>query len=190
MKEAIERGCYGYIDRRKHNQLIKAILCALVVAFLVALGIFIFGTKLNIIMLPAMLMVIPFANFFVAFVGLAQYHTAPAERYEKLKAYEDSGLLLSDLVMVNEKGRRIHAEFAIVYRNGVVLFGEGGQQDLYKMEVPINDIMKRKGIPMRAKAYSDWDEFLERINGVEMPADDTERRRVELAKEAVISLCI
>ena len=35
MKEAIEKGHYGYIDRRKKNQLIKTLICAVVIVFLV-----------------------------------------------------------------------------------------------------------------------------------------------------------
>ena len=33
MKEAIEKGHYGYIDRRKKNQLIKTLICAVVIVF-------------------------------------------------------------------------------------------------------------------------------------------------------------
>ena len=52
MKEAIEKGHYGYIDRRKKNQLIKTLICAVVIVFLAGLGYMIFGTKLNFIMVP------------------------------------------------------------------------------------------------------------------------------------------
>ena len=38
MKEAIEKGHYGYIDRRKKNQLIKTLICAVVIVFLAGLG--------------------------------------------------------------------------------------------------------------------------------------------------------
>ena len=112
MKEAIEKGHYGYIDRRKKNQLIKTLICAVVIVFLVGLGYMIFGTKLNFIMVPAMLMVIPMANFFVAFAGLVAFNTASAEHYAAVRAYDEQGMLLSDLVVVNTKGARMHAEFA------------------------------------------------------------------------------
>ena len=189
MKEAIEKGHYGYIDRRKKNQLIKTLICAVVIVFLAGLGYMIFGTKLNFIMVPAMLMVIPMANFFVAFAGLAAFDTASAEHYAAVRAYDEQGMLLSDLVVVNAKGARMHAEFAVVYKNGVIAYSYSRKWKPGDIELTINDILQRRGIPMRMKVYSNWEEFMERINGLEAPDSESEKR-VSMAKEAVLSACL
>ena len=181
MKEAIEKGHYGYIDRRKKNQLIKTLICAVVIVFLAGLGYMIFGTKL--------LMVIPMANFFVAFAGLVAFDTASAEHYAAVRAYDEQGMLLSDLVIVNAKGARMHAEFAVVYKNGVIAYSYSRKWKPGDIELTINDILQRRGIPMRMKVYSSWEEFMERINGLEAPDSESEKR-VSMAKEAVLSACL
>lgn len=189
MKEAIAKGCYGYVERRRKNQLIKALLCALVVVALVVAGIVIFGTKKNWIMIPAMLMVIPMANFLVTALALIRYESGSPEMHDQLKAFEDQGMLLSDLVVVNEKGARMFAPFMVVYRNGVVAYGQGQKWQPSDMEIPINDLFKRRGIPMRIKVYRDWDRFLERLDGMEAP-DAESQKRVEMAREAILSTCL
>ena len=168
MKEAIEKGHYGYIDRRKKNQLIKTLICAVVIVFLAGLGYMIFGTKLNFIMVPAM---------------------ASAEHYAAVRAYDEQGMLLSDLVIVNAKGARMHAEFAVVYKNGVIAYSYSRKWKPGDIELTINDILQRRGIPMRMKVYSSWEEFMERINGLEAPDSESEKR-VSMAKEAVLSACL
>lgn len=189
MKEAIAKGKYGYLKRRRTNQFIKALLCALVVVALVVIGIMIFGTKKNYIMIPAMLMVIPMANFLVTALALVQYEPGSEEQHEALRAFEEHDMLLSDLVVVNEKGARMFAPFAVVYRNGVIAYGRGKRWKPVDLEITINDILKRHGIPMRLKVYTDWNAFLERLNGVEAPDAESEKR-VELAKEALLSTCL
>ena len=57
------------------------------------------------------------------------------------------------------------------------------------IELTINDILQRRGIPMRMKVYSSWEEFMERINGLEAPDSESEKR-VSMAKEAVLSACL
>ena len=183
------RGRYGYIDAHRKSQLLKAVICGAIVLLLLILGVLIWGSKKNWLMIPAMLMVIPTANFFVAFAAFAKFHTAPKEKYELLGNFENQDILLSDLILVDEKGRRMPVEFAVVYKNGVIAFSSacGKRSRSEDAEIPVNDVLKRRGIPMRMKLYSNWDEFLERIDKVEMAGDESEKKRIDLAKEAVIS---
>ena len=74
------RGRYGYIDAHRKSQLLKAVICGAIVLLLLILGVLIWGSKKNWLMIPAMLMVIPTANFFVAFAAFAKFHTAPKEK--------------------------------------------------------------------------------------------------------------
>lgn len=190
LQPAIEKGHYGYVDRRQKNQLIKAILCGLVVAFFIILGLIIFKTKMNILMVPGMFMVMPFANFLVSWLAIAKYSSATPEMYEVVRAYDEAGMLLSDLVFVDDKGMRYFCEFTVIYKNGILIYASDKKWDTYKVEVHLNDQMKKRGIPMKCKVYKNWDEYIERINGVEPAVDENETRRVELARETVINTCI
>ena len=190
MKPAIEKGCYGYIDRRQKNQFIKAMICAAVVAFFIILGLIIFGTKFNLLMVPGMCMVLPFANFFVSWIAVSKYITASPAMYENVQAFDEAGMLLSDLVFVDEKGSRYFCEFAVIYKNGIIVYSSEKKLQPYKVEVHVNDLLKRRGIPMRLKVFKDWNEFLQRIDGVEAATEEADTRRVELARETIINTCI
>ena len=125
----------------------------------------------------------------MAFAAFAKFHTAPKEKYELLGNFENQDMLLSDLILVDEKGRRMPVEFAVVYKNGVIAFSSacGKRFRSEDAEIPVNDVLKRRGIPMRMKLYANWNEFLDRIDKVEMAGDESEKKRIDLAKEAVIS---
>ncbi|WP_434309035.1 hypothetical protein [Hominifimenecus sp. rT4P-3] len=189
-KENEARGRYGYIDAHRKSQLLKTVVSGAIVLALLILGVIIFGTKKNWLMIPAMLMVIPTANFFVGFAAFAKFRTAPKEKYEILGNFENQDMLLSDLILVDAKGKRMPVEFAVVYKNGVVAWSSycGKRFRPEDAEIPVNDVLKRRGIPMRMKLFSNWEEFLTRIDQVETAEGDSELRRVDLAKEAVISV--
>lgn len=83
----------------------------------------------------------------------------------------------------------MHAEFAVVYKNGVIAYSYSRKWKPGDIELTINDILQRRGIPMRMKVYSSWEEFMDRINGLEAPDSESEKR-VSMAKEAVLSACL
>ena len=182
------RGRYGYIERHKKAQLIKTVIGASIVLVLIVLGYALLGKK-NWLMIPAMLTVIPTANAFVAYAAFSKFHSAPQEKYAMLGNFENADMLLSDLVLVDEKGKRMPVEFAVIYRNGIVAWSSycGSRFRPEAAEIPVNDTLKRRGIPMRMKLYGDWEEFLKRVDQVEPAEDETEQKRIQLAREAVIS---
>ena len=186
----IEKGNYGYADYRRKNTLIKAIVCALISLLFIVVGLVIFKTKRNYLMIPGLLMVLPFANFMATYLSMVKFHTAPAERYAMVKNFEESGMLLSDLVVVNEAGKRMFAEFAVVYRNGILMYGSDERWKTQDMDTHFNAKLRSRGLTVRLRSYHDFDEFLERINGLEPPNDDTSRRRVELSRETILLSCM
>ncbi len=189
MKNSDEaRGHYGYIDVHKKAQLVKTVIGASIVLALIVVGYLLMG-KRNWLMIPAMLTVIPTANAFVAYAAFAKFHTAPREKYQTLGNFENAGMLLSDLVLVDDKGKRMPVEFAVIYKNGIVAWSSycGSRFRPEAAEIPVNDTLKRRDIPMRMKVYGDWEEFLRRIDQVEPAGDEAESKRIQLAREAVIS---
>lgn len=186
----IQKGCYGYADYRRKNLLIKALVCAAISVFFIVLGLIIYKKKLNYLMIPGMLMVLPFANFAATFISIMKFRSAPTERYAQVKNFETQGMLLSDLVVVTEAGKRMYAEFAVVYRNGIVMYGSDTRWKTQDMETHFNAKLRKRGLTIRLKAYHDFDEFLVRINGLEAAEDETSRRRVELARETVLLSCM
>lgn len=186
----IEKGKYGYADYMRRNLLIKALVCAAFVILFIVLGLVIFHTKRNYLMIPGMLMVLPFANFMATFISWAKFRSAKPEQYAMVKNFEDSGMLLCDLAVVNEAGKRMFAEFAVIYRNGILMYGSDTRWKTQDMDTHFNTKLRSRGLTVRLKSYHDFDEFLARIDGLEPPEDETSKRRVELERETIINSCM
>jgi hypothetical protein len=183
----IPKGKYGYADYMRRNLLIKAIVCALFSALFVVLGLIIFKTKRNYLMIPGMLMVLPFANFMASYISWAKFHTAKPEQYAMVKNCEADDMLLCDLAVVNDAGKRMFAEFAVIYRNGVLVYGSDTRWKVQDMDTHFNAKLRSRGLTIRLKSYHDFEEFLARIDGLEPPEDETSKRRVELARDTLIN---
>lgn len=186
----MEKGQYGYLKSRQNHEFRMTLFCAAAVAVLMAAGYMIWKTRFNLLMIPAMLCVIPMANYLVSYLAVAKYHTPPANYRESLCAYENAGMLLSDMVIVDEKGQRSGLDFAVIYKNGAVGYMSRQKDNKDSIEITVNDTLKRRGIPMRIKVYRDWQEFTERLSEIEAVIPDENSRRVSLTREAILSVCI
>ena len=187
MFDKITRGTYGYIDYKKKSNLIKAAILALIIILFAVIGIIIYGNLKNLFMLPSLLTVIPFANFAASYFAMVKFKTADIELYSMLKNYDDAGMLMSDLIIVDADGKRYGCDFAVFYKGGIVGYSSTTTDLKYKPESHINDTLKKRGVNLRFKIYNDFNDFLKRINGVEAAISDAEERSIELAKETFIN---
>ena len=187
MLKKIEKGNYGYMSSNQKRNLVLTAICAVITVLLMGIGYALWHVKLNLLMVPAMLCVIPTANYLVAYLAVCMFSSADPERYEQVKAFDEAGMLVSDLVIVDEKGGRNGMEFAVIYKNGVVGFQGTKKNSKDMLEITVNDTLKKKSLPMRLKVYRDWNEFIKRISDLEAP-DEEAKKRVELAREAMLSV--
>ncbi len=186
----MEKGQYGYLKWRQQHEFRMTLFCAGAVLILALIGFFIWHTRFNLLMIPAMLCVIPMANYLVSYLAVAKYHTPPENWHEAVKVYEDAGMLLSDLVVVDEKGARNGLDFAVLYKNGVIGLMSKERDNKDSIEITINDTLKRRGIPMRIKVYRDWTDFQARLAEVTPQIEPDMARRIELTRDAVLSVSI
>lgn len=190
---SIEKGGFGYIKSRRATQFLFGLLCLVPIIVLLIIGVLVYGSRMNYFTVPAAVMVIPMANFIVVGISLLSMDYGTDEQYRELVAFDEAGMLLSDLIIVDEKGRRIPCAFAVVYSGGIVAFSgweHGKKYRKEQAEIPVNDLLKRKDYPARMKLYTNWDEFLTRIGGLPAPTEEADIRKVRMIKEAVLSLCL
>ena len=102
----MKKGQYGYLKHRQNHLFRMTLFCAGAVLILAAIGFLIWHTRFNILMMPAMLCVIPLANFMASYLAVVSYHSAPQERHDALLEYENADMLLSDLIIVDSNGKR------------------------------------------------------------------------------------
>lgn len=184
----MEKGQYGYLKRRKDHNLRMTMICLAIVLALIGLGLIIWKSRYNLLMVPAMMCVIPLANYLVAYLALARFHAPDPALYGEMSAYEEAGMLLSDLVIVDEKGKRSGLPMAVLYKNGIVGYQPDAKDSKDAVEITVNDTLKRRGIPMRIKVYRDWKDFRDRLAEVEPVIEEEYARRIELARNAVLSV--
>ena len=184
----MERGTYGYIKHRQSFLFKMTLACAAAVALLATIGFVIWRTRFNLFMIPSMLCVLPMANFLASYAAMMKYHTPSEELYAAVKAYDDAGMLMSDMIVVDEKGRRAGLDFAVIYKNGIVGYQGSEKESRDRVEITVNDTLKSRGIPMRIKVFRNFDEFQTRLADVPAVIEEADARKIGLAKEAVKSV--
>lgn len=188
LNEKISRGTYGYIRYKKNNYGIKALVIAVFMLVLAAVGYLIYGTFRNLIMVPTMVSVIPLANMAACYFAMVRFKTAPLSQYAMLKNFDDAGMLLSDLIIVDSAGKRHLVDFAVVYKGGIVGYSSDSEENKNAPQDHINSLLKKRGVPLTFRIYKDFDEFLKRIDGI--PAAEDGGRGTELATETIINSCM
>lgn len=183
----IKRGTYGYIDYRKKNLLFKTLFFLCIILVLIAIGFLVFRKFKNGLMIPAMIMVAPFANFFASFMAVVMFKTAPKEMYSKVRNFDDAGMLLSDNLIVDEKGKRFLVEFIVFHDGGLIGYSSKVKADKYIPESHINKILSGRGLSYRFKILNDFDEFLKQIDGLTVSENEPDIANLELAIETVIN---
>lgn len=118
-KERIEKGCYGYRNRRTFRNALASALIFAVLILLVAAGRRTGGTAGMLLLFFGILCSLPLANTLSPLIALGRYRTPARAFYEQVRQYENRGLVLYDLVFPTEE--KAFAADALVVRGGVVL---------------------------------------------------------------------
>ena len=187
-----EKGSFPYMKARKQQYLFWTLLCGGVVALLVALGFIIWHSRKNLLMIPGMLMVIPFANFLTSYLAMAlgSREMSAAER-EQLAPYEAAGMVLYHLMYCDEKGKRQFLDAVVVYAGGLVGYSPSlKEEDRVPLETDCILRLKKKALPLRLKLYTDWEGFVKRTETVAPAVGEGEEKTVERAKEQLLLMCL
>ncbi len=187
-----QKGQYEYLASRRRQQLAFGAVCAAVAAAFVIAGRLIYHKSANLLMIPGLLMTLPFANFFVTWLAIASGRVLAKERREHLKQYEESGMVLYHLFPVDAKDRIMYLTAVVCYQGGLAAFSDAKKAEEKKKECESDIIvrMKKKGVPLRLKIYTDWDAFCARLADIapEVPAGETVL--VEKAEEILTGMCL
>ena len=186
------KGSYEDLAARKRQYSAYAVLCALGVAGFLALGFLIAHTKKTILILPALFCVIPFSNFVSALIAMsAGASYLPEDKRAVVQRFEDSGMLYYHLMYCDEKGRRQFLDCVVFYQGGIVAYCSNLKAER-KADIESDCIvrLKKKGTSLRLKLYTDWDEFRERIAGIEAEVPEEDAKKVEKAEEQFLNLCL
>lgn len=134
----------------------------LAVSMIFLIGYLVCKTKNNICTVIAIVLVLPAARAFIAYLMFAKYKTAEKEKYDELKGKTEDFPLLSDCVMTC-KEKNIYVPFALVTDTAVYCYTEDTEFDKSYFEKNISEFIKSCGDTVNVKLFTDYELFKKRV---------------------------
>lgn len=174
------KGELGYIDGRKKRALLGVVAMAAI-----GVAIFLVGLLLNkmsnrnLFTVIAVLFVLPGAKYLVALIVMLPYHSAPRERYEKVKEKLAPGAALYADLVITSPEKVMHLDFAVVGNGQVLaLLGEG-KQELSYVKKYLTDGVRNWGEGYAVNVVESEKAFLADVSAMgEKDVDEEEEAKV------------
>ena len=99
-----EKGQYGYIDYYKKGKLLVTLILAIMIASIILSMLLAFGDTGRIGIIFAILLVLPFAKFLIAYIMCAKFQTMPQDVYDVVHGQTDETDMIYDLVITQTEG--------------------------------------------------------------------------------------
>ena len=162
------KGTYGYIGKRKLTNL------AITLVFVVIIGLMVAFAKVwapkdyrNILLVMAILMVLPGANFLVQLLIILPYKDVEQEEYQHMKEIAGTGIFYTGLHVTGSQIATISLDYAYVHPNGIVCLTSDMKLDLKKSETYIESMLRVGGIDTMVKLYTDRKAFETRVEDLQ-----------------------
>lgn len=118
-----KKGDYGYIKAYRMGKLTVSIILAAMIAFIIITMLVLFGDTGRVMIVFAILLVLPFAKFFIAWIMCAGFSPLTKEEYDHLisvcNVSEDSSELKFDIVITRYEGMKFYQSLCV--KNGRVI---------------------------------------------------------------------
>ena len=118
----MDKGKYGYRTfYKKKMGIIIALFIIAILAQYIASKVVSNKALGNILIVMSILTVLPMANLLSPYIVAFKYKTPPKEEYEKIKKFEDRGIMLYDLTLTT-KDKVIGADYCLIRENDIFLY--------------------------------------------------------------------
>jgi hypothetical protein len=166
------KGDYGYLVAYKRGKLIGTVALALMIVFVVVATIIMFGDTKRVAIIFAILLALPFAKFFIAFILSAGYKPLDADTAKTLtETVGGVEYIMFDMVVSRYEGMKHYA--AITVKNGRIyaLVLEKGTPKEYEewLDNAANDSKYQYKIAI----YSDIKQYEKKLGSISTPNDNT-----------------
>ena len=175
-----EKGQYGYINYYKKGKLLVTLILAIMIASIILSMLLAFGDTGRIGIIFAILLVLPFAKFLIAYIMCAKFQTMPQDVYDVVHGQTDETDMIYDLVITQTEG--MHYYDAVCVRNGSVY---ALVLDKHFMQQALAN-SKYKYI---VHLYTDTDAFAKKIHSIGEPNDKT-KLIDQYMREQILTFCV
>lgn len=174
-----KKGDYGYLKAYRREKLIISLILAAMIAFIIVSMLLLFGDTGRVLIVFAILLTLPFAKFFIAWIVCAQFTPLTTEEYDRLtdmvgeKDNNISGLKF-DMVISQYEGMKFYQSICV--KNGkiaaLVLSKDYG---ILKKEYKawIEKTVADSKYNYQITIFNDIDSYAKKVKSISTPNDKT-----------------
>ena len=161
-----EKGQYGYINYYKKGKLLVTLILAIMIASIILSMLLAFGDTGRIGIIFAILLVLPFAKFLIAYIMCAKFQTMPQDVYDVVHGQTDETDMIYDLVL-DKHFKEEKKEYETFMQQALA-------NSKYKYIVHL---------------YTDTDAFAKKIHSIGEPNDKT-KLIDQYMREQILTFCV
>lgn len=185
-----EKGEYGYLLYYKRTKLLATLGFAAMIEFIVITLLLMFDTTSHVMIVIPVLLSLPLAKFFIAYLIVAKCKSLKEEEYRKISDAVNEPGILYDIAISQYEGIRFFQ--SVTVKNGkiyglVTTKTEKYSRDDYVkwIEESAND----KKYTYMVKVYYNIEEYVNKINSTSEPSDTTKLIDAHI-KERILDSCV
>ena len=167
-----KKGEYGYLKNHRKNKLLASSAFVLMIVFIVVTTIIMFGDTKRVTIVFAILLALPLAKFFIAYILCAGFKPLSNEDYSyiKEKTGDDFSSILFDISITKYEGAKFYP--AMLIKNGKLyafVYSEKLKDNKKDYELWITDAISSSKYEYKVVVTDDIDVFIKKVTSVSEP---------------------
>lgn len=185
-----EKGQYGYIRFYKRTKLLVTLILAIMIASIILSMLLVFGDTSRVGIVFAILLVLPFAKFLIAYIMCAKFEPMPEASYQKIQGQTDACDMIYDFVISQTEG--MHFYDAVCVRNGSVyayVSDKNYTANKKEYETFMQKALTNSKYNYIIHIYNDVNTFAKKIHTIQTPNDNT-KLIDNYMREQLLTFCV
>lgn len=163
-KKNLTKGMYGYFSKKKKTEIIKTIVFFSIALAVYFTGLIHTGTNKNLLSIVAILGVLPAGKAAVGMIMLLRFKQITLENYNNLKEYEESHLMLYDLIFVL-KEKAVKTECVSIQENSIMILTACAHMKETEIAKELKNFLSNHGKGLcTVRVFKDQKNFLKELN--------------------------
>ena len=165
MFKELERGSFGYTNKKKNRQLMQFFLFLGVGVLMFIVGLLLHNfDKANFITILAILMVLPMTKAFVIYVVLFPYKSVSKELYDEVSEKVSANAILMTDMVITSPDKPMGLSFVVISDTQVLCMLGKAKQDVAYIEKYLKESLANNKIEgFTVKVFDDYSKFLDII---------------------------
>lgn len=188
----INKGEYGYLKAYRRRKLVGFIIFVAMIEFIVITMLLMFGSTSRVGIVFAILLTLPMAKFFIAFIMCIKFKPLDEDSYKKISdgVHNQYGFLMYDLVISQYEGFKFYQ--AMCVKNGKVcalVLDKNAQTEKKAYEKWIKSCFKDSKYQYAVYVYDNIDGYIKKANSISEPNENTRTIDKHVAQN-IMEMCV